>query len=140
MEALDYRQKPVCELTPHEVGRLGEDIATSFLQMRGYEILDRNWRCAQGEVDIVCRDGTEHVLVEVKTRALPPEYEFVVHPEVAVDNEKLARYAGLCEAYRARFEVPPNVRLDVVAVTLEEREERRAHVHYLRGISLQEVS
>ena len=42
-------------------------------------------------------------------------------------------------AYQARFEVPPSVRLDVIAVTLEEREERKAHVHYLRGISLQEV-
>ena len=139
MEALDYRHKPVCELTPHEVGRLGEDIAASFLEMRGYEILDRNWRSSQGEADIVCRDGAEHVLVEVQSRASPPDYELAVYPEVAVDAEKLARYANMRLAYQARFEVPPSVRLDVIAVTLEEREERKAHVHYLRGISLQEV-
>lgn len=140
MEALDYRQKPICELTPHEVGRLGEDVATAFLESKGYEILDRNWRCSQGEADIVCRDKDEHVLVEVKTRTLLPQQGLEVYPEVAVDAAKLTRYANMRMAYQSLFEFPPNVRLDVIAITLEEGEERRAHVRYLRGISLQEVS
>ena len=58
----------------------------------------------------------------------------------AVDAAKLARYANMRMAYQSLFEFPPNVRLDVIAITLEEGEERRAHVRYLRGISLQEVS
>lgn len=139
MEAVDYREKPVCELTPHEVGRLGEEIVATFLESRGYQIVDRNWRSAYGEADIVCRDGDEYALVEVKTRTLPAGCESTVYPELAVDSEKLTRYARMRLAYQALFEAAPEVRLDVAAVTLDECEPRAAHVRYLRGICLGEA-
>ncbi|MFN2562240.1 MAG: YraN family protein [Jatrophihabitans sp.] len=51
------------------VGRYGEQVAADHLETAGLVILERNWRCREGELDIVARDGAELVFVEVKTRS-----------------------------------------------------------------------
>ena len=51
-----------------ETGKLGEDIAVHYLKQNGYVILDRNFECRQGEIDIITLDEKEIVFVEVKTR------------------------------------------------------------------------
>ncbi len=51
-----------------EIGKLGEDIATHYLKQNGYTILDRNFECRQGEIDIIAIDKKEIVFIEVKTR------------------------------------------------------------------------
>lgn len=51
-----------------ETGKLGEDIATHYLKQNGYTILDRNFECRQGEIDIIALDKKEIVFIEVKTR------------------------------------------------------------------------
>jgi putative endonuclease len=51
------------------VGRFGEDVAARFLADAGLTILDRNWRCRLGEIDIVACDGAALVFCEVKTRS-----------------------------------------------------------------------
>ena len=51
------------------VGRWGETIAEQTLISAGMDILARNWRCREGEIDIVARDGTTLVICEVKTRS-----------------------------------------------------------------------
>jgi putative endonuclease len=51
------------------LGRQGEDLAASFLAEAGMKILDRNWRCAAGEIDVVALDGRVLVIGEVKTRS-----------------------------------------------------------------------
>ena len=51
-----------------EIGKLGEDIATHYLKQKGYTILERNFECRQGEIDIIAIDKKEIVFVEVKTR------------------------------------------------------------------------
>lgn len=51
-----------------ELGKIGEDIATVFLQDMGYEILERNWRFKRVELDIVAQSGSTLVFCEVKTR------------------------------------------------------------------------
>jgi putative endonuclease len=51
------------------VGHYGEDVAARHLNEAGLEILARNWRCAEGEIDIVARDGDTLVFCEVKTRS-----------------------------------------------------------------------
>ena len=51
------------------VGRFGEELAVRHLQDAGLRILERNWRCAEGEIDIVAEDGDTLVICEVKTRS-----------------------------------------------------------------------
>lgn len=51
-----------------EIGKLGEDIAVNYLKQKGYKILDRNFECRQGELDIIALDKKEIVFIEVKTR------------------------------------------------------------------------
>lgn len=51
------------------VGKYGEDLAADHLAAAGFEVLERNWRCPAGEIDIVARDGAVLVVCEVKTRS-----------------------------------------------------------------------
>jgi putative endonuclease len=52
-----------------ELGRQGEQIAADYLQRAGLQILDRNWRCPEGEIDIVAAERRALVVCEVKTRS-----------------------------------------------------------------------
>ena len=51
-----------------ELGKEGEDFAADYLQKQGYEIIDRNFECKQGEIDIIAKEKNEYVFIEVKTR------------------------------------------------------------------------
>lgn len=78
-----------------ELGRAGEERAVRYLTTTGYEILERNWRCPVGEIDIVAaRDGRVAV-VEVKTRS----GQAFGHPFEAVDARKLRRLWRLAHAW-----------------------------------------
>jgi putative endonuclease len=55
-------------LRKQSTGRIGEEIAARFLEHQGLAIVTRNWRCREGELDIVAREGGELVFVEVRTR------------------------------------------------------------------------
>jgi putative endonuclease len=96
-----------------DVGRWGEELAAEHLRRRGYEILDRNWRCPQGEIDIVARDRGTLVIVEVKTRSSIA----YGHPFEAVTPAKLARLNRLgfawCVAHTGWY---GRFRVDVVSV------------------------
>lgn len=51
-----------------KLGKLGEDIISNYIQKQGYKILERNFECSQGEIDIIAKDKDEMVFIEVKTR------------------------------------------------------------------------
>jgi len=78
-----------------DLGRAGEDRAVRYLTDSGYEVLDRNWRCAQGELDIVARRGGWLAVVEVKTRRSLA----YGHPLEAVDARKRRRLWQLAHAW-----------------------------------------
>ena len=95
------------------VGRYGEDVAVRYLEDLGYRIVDRNWRCRAGELDIVAVDVECLVVCEVKTR----RSERFGPPQAAVTPVKLARLRRLTAMWLAQQDVSwPSVRLDVVAV------------------------
>jgi putative endonuclease len=73
------------------VGRYGEELAASHLETAGLVILARNWRCREGELDIVARDGPVLVFIEVKTRSS----NAFGSPAEAVDRRKSARIRQL---------------------------------------------
>jgi len=99
--------------TKDVLGRRGEAIAADFLVSRGIAIVDRNWRCSQGEIDLVARDGEELVFVEVKTRSSVA----FGHPLEAVTATKLARLRRLAAAWCAEHPGDTRViRIDAIGV------------------------
>lgn len=52
----------------HELGKEGEEQATKYLENQGYQVIQRNFECKQGEIDIIAKDKNEYVFIEVKTR------------------------------------------------------------------------
>ncbi len=53
----------------HELGKIGEEIAANYLTRQGYKIIERNFECKQGEIDIIAIHKKELVFIEVKTRS-----------------------------------------------------------------------
>ena len=114
-----------------EIGRRGEIAAARYLDQLGYDILDRNWQCPAGEVDIVARDESSLVFCEVKTRT-SIEKGF---PSEAVDAEKRSRYEKIAAWYLrdyAYVDIP--VRFDVIAL-LVVAEDRAFIKHYINAFS-----
>jgi putative endonuclease len=111
------------------LGRLGEDLAARHLVGAGFQILERNWRCEVGEVDIVARDGSTLVIVEVKTRTSlafgsPAE---AITPRKADKLRELA--LAWLRAHRGRGE---GVRFDVISVVVPKDAPMR--LEHLRGV------
>lgn len=108
---------PLSDISTKELGRVGEDVAASFLEAEGYEILSRNWRCPRGEIDLVARDpeGTT-ALVEVKTRRAGRGRD--CEPEVSVTKKKRERYGVLAKLYIRENGACYPLRCDVVSVTV----------------------
>lgn len=107
-------------MSTSDVGRRGEDAAAAFLEAKGYRVLDRNYRFAREEIDLVCfqptpdNRGGEIVVVEVKARSGTG----FGRPEAAVDAAKQQAIMRVTEAYlHERRLMPAPVRFDVVAVT-----------------------
>ena len=98
-----------------ELGRRGEALAADYLLDHGHRVLDRNWRCDLGELDLVTAIDHWIIAVEVKTRSSTAEG----HPFEAVDARKLARLHRLGTRWCADHRVSVGrLRIDVVGVLL----------------------
>ena len=102
------------------VGNLGEDLAANFLTARGFCIVERNFRCKGGEVDIVARDPQDKslVFVEVKTRR---DLSYGV-PQLAVTPFKQRQISKAALTWLARKRLhDSNARFDVIAIVLSDK-------------------
>jgi putative endonuclease len=125
------RDEGRCVSTTIELGRHGERIAAAYLTRAGARVLDRNWRCREGELDIVAREGAALVFCEVKTR----RGTGFGHPVEAVDWEKQRRLRVLAQRWLAAHdEHAPDLRFDVVGVLF--RPSRPPLVRHLRAAFL----
>jgi len=113
----------------HALGGYGERVAADHLSEHGMVLLDRNWRCDEGEIDLVLRDGPALVVCEVKTRTSLDHGS----PHEAITDAKLARLQRLGMRWAEVHGVnPAEVRVDLVAVLQPGK--GRALVEHVRGI------
>lgn len=95
-------------------GTDGENAAADFLIGKGYEIMEKNWRYRNLEVDIIAVKNTELVIVEVKSRANTHFGE----PELFVTRQKQRNLIKAASAYIEKTNFKGNTRFDIIAVTI----------------------
>ena len=101
-----------------DVGILGEKLARDFLAREGYRILENNYRCPEGEIDIVARHGDFLVFIEVRTKI---SREFG-SPEESITATKKKRMTATAAYYQqTHHNLPPLCRIDVVVLELNQK-------------------
>ncbi|TFE25027.1 YraN family protein [Cohnella luojiensis] len=126
-------QQPQPSLAKHRrvaTGRAGEDAAAEHLLQLGYIVVERNWRCRSGEIDLVAQDGETLVIVEVRSRTNPTRFGSAVE---AITPRKCRQVRELATIYLKHGKAEPHsVRFDVVAVTFQQ-EGIVAEIKHLKG-------
>jgi putative endonuclease len=111
------------------LGRQGEQLASEYLAKAGLMILERNWSCSQGEIDIVAADERVLVICEVKTRS---DVRFGT-PLEAITRRKAHRLRRLAALWLAQQNVLyDEVRIDVVGVLRTGSD--RFSIEHVRGV------
>ncbi len=109
-----------------KIGQMGEALATDFLRKKGFSILERNWRYRKSEIDIICKQDSVLVFVEVKTRSKKSKVGGYFS---AVEKHKKAMVKAGAKAYMTKMRVKPKTyRFDVVVV--EHSNEGNEIFHY----------
>ena len=99
-----------------ETGILGEKLARNFLEKQGYQIWETNYRCGEGEIDIIARHGDYLVFIEVRTKR---SREFG-SPEESITRTKAKRLLATASHYQqTHHNLPSSQRIDFVAVELK---------------------
>lgn len=96
----------------NELGTWGEELAATFLQQKGYVIVERDWKLGHRDIDIIAMDGDIMVFVEVKTR----RNRVFGEPEEAVDYKKLHNLSQAANYYVKSKRINCDIRFDVVTV------------------------
>jgi putative endonuclease len=97
-----------------ELGAKGEKLAAGFLKRKGYKILQRNYRCKLGEVDIVAEKDKTLVFVEVRTQ----QTEKFGPPQYSVNSSKRSHISRVALFYiKEKRLVEQSCRFDVIAIT-----------------------
>ena len=110
----DVRTVPETDHSRRALGAYGETLAARYLTRGGMVLLERNWRTATGEIDLLLREGDVLVVCEVKTRTS----DACGLPHEAVDDEKVARLRRVAEEWLGAHAADPrDVRIDLVAVS-----------------------
>lgn len=103
-------------------GRLGEDMALSFLEKKGYLLVEKNYRAGRVEVDLIMRKDKLLIFVEVKTR-----YHAMVLPEFAVDRSKQMKLANAANSYLTRRNILDPIRFDIISIHFDKGETEIIH-------------
>jgi putative endonuclease len=121
--------RPMASLAGNELGRRGEELAATHLESIGLVILARNWRCREGEIDIVATDGLRQVVIcEVKTRS----GDGFGSPFDAVTQGKRRKLRRLAQVFLSECAMRwVSVRFDVIAVVA--RPGREVELSHIEG-------
>jgi putative endonuclease len=118
-------KRPRGGLSPHALGRRGEELACEHLERRGFRIVERNARTRAGEIDIVAFDGSTLVFAEVKSRRAPSGGAAAAGagPLEGLGPRQQAHLRQLAAAWLRRgargFPYARTLRLDAVGVTMD---------------------
>lgn len=112
-----------------QTGRRGEELAALYLQQKGYAIIERNWRCPVGELDVIAQDGSTLVFVEVRTR----QGSRFGRAEESITPAKQTRLIELAQTFLQEKAVTLPWRIDVVAIQLEAGQPQVTHLENAVG-------
>ena len=99
-----------------DVGILGEKLAQDFLKKRGYRVVETNYRCPEGEIDIIATQKDTLVFIEVRTKK---SLEFGT-PEESITPAKMEKLRAVSARYRQTHDnLPESWRIDMVAIELD---------------------
>jgi len=101
-----------------EIGKLGEKAAEKFLKKRGYRIRETGFRCHHGEIDIIAQKKDYLVFVEVRTKS---NLDFGTPEESLTEAKKKKLIACALTYITSHQKLPPEWRIDVVAVELDDK-------------------
>jgi len=107
-----------------ELGLKGEEIACKYLTKLGYSIIERNWRYKHKEIDIIMKQDSLLIIVEVKTRSSL----YFERPQDAVTIQKQKFLISAANGYIENIEFDGEVRFDIVTVLLENGKEKIEHI------------
>ncbi|MBD2870755.1 YraN family protein [Paenibacillus arenilitoris] len=97
-----------------QLGRLGEETACRFLRDAGYRIVERNWRCRSGEIDLIAEHEGRLVFVEVRSRTAGGRFGTAAE---SVDRRKQMQIRETAQVYlKSRMEAGASIQFDVVTV------------------------
>lgn len=113
------------------LGDWGESLAILYLTNKGYQLIDRNWRCRLGEIDSVMVNGETYVFVEVKTR----KSQAMGLPEEALTQRKIEQITMLAEIYLAEKELDIDWQIDLVAVETDQ-DDRLIRLEHIPNVYL----
>lgn len=110
----------------HELGRIGENIIADYITKLGYKVVERNFACNQGEIDIVAKDKEELVFIEVKTRT---DISYGEASEAVTDTKKRHLINSIkYYIYKQKLENQP-IRIDVAEVYINKE---KVKVNYIK--------
>jgi putative endonuclease len=114
---LEDHKKIAAALSPHQLGKLGEEIAQNYLRRKKYKIITKGFRWHRGEIDAIALDRETIVFVEVKARG-PGSLGF---PEESVNSKKQRQIRKIAEAYLALNKLEDVAcRFDVISLVFDE--------------------
>ncbi len=108
----------------NQLGKQGEEIATTYLLRQGYIILDTNWRAGRNEIDLIARDKDFLVIIEVKSRSSAQFAE----PEESVTRDKQNALIRAANAYIYRKNINLETRFDIISIIHNQNETRINHL------------
>jgi putative endonuclease len=109
----------------HEIGKIGEEIAEKYLKNKGYKIIEKNFYCRQGEIDIIAKSTKELIFVEVKTRT----GLLYGKPSEAVDNIKQKHIYNSAKYYLYKNHLEKSfIRFDVIEIYMTKEKIRVNHI------------
>lgn len=99
-------------MTKDELGNWGEEYSVIYLQKKGYEVVERNYRFQKNEIDIIAKFGNNLIIVEVKTRQTAE----IGEPWRAVTKSKQKQIIKVANQYVQANQIELDVRFDIVSI------------------------